>query len=117
MLRAAFQDLNRLRQIAQIVARHGFGAYLDANRLGGARLAEGAPRLPEVAPGEGRGRKTAARFRQLLIDLGPTFIKLGQLLSSRPDILPAAWIEELAELQDSVPPIAPNAAASAFGSS
>jgi ubiquinone biosynthesis protein len=107
MLREAFQDLNRLRQIAQVVARHGFGAYLDSSRLAGAVGKRGAEELREAAevPPAAAGRKTAARFRQLLIDLGPTFIKLGQLLSSRPDILPGAWIEELAELQDAVPPI------------
>jgi ubiquinone biosynthesis protein len=106
VLKEAFQDLNRLRQIATAVARHGFGAYLDSTRLPrreaevlreGAREA-GAPPEPD--------RKTAARFRQLLLDLGPTFIKLGQLLSSRPDMLPSHWVDELSDLQDSVPPIA-----------
>ncbi|BDG07648.1 ABC1 kinase family protein [Anaeromyxobacter paludicola] len=115
MLREAFQDLNRLRQIAQIVARHGFGAYLDRTRLGELLRREGVPvPVVEGAGGPGEpvpppedepGRKTAARFRRLLVDLGPTFIKLGQLLSSRPDILPSHWVDELSELQDAVPAI------------
>jgi len=41
-----------------------------------------------------------------LIDLGPVYVKLGQLMSTRPDILPAAYIEELSTLQDEVPPVA-----------
>jgi ubiquinone biosynthesis protein len=111
----AFQDLNRLRQIAQIVTRHGFGAYLDSTRLGdmlGKREAEAvreaaqaAGAAAEPAGPAGPDRKTAARFRRMLLELGPTFIKLGQLLSARPDILPSHWVDELSELQDAVPPI------------
>jgi ubiquinone biosynthesis protein len=104
MFERAFQDLNRLRQIAAAVARHGFGAYLARTRLRDvlgrdAPPADGAP-LPEA------GRETAARFRTLLAELGPTFTKLGQLLSTRPDLLPAVWIEELEVLQDDCPPVA-----------
>jgi ubiquinone biosynthesis protein len=104
MFERAFQDLNRLRQIAAAVARHGFGAYLARTRLRDvlgrdAPPADGAP-LPEP------GRETAARFRKLLAELGPTFTKLGQLLSTRPDLLPSQWIEELEVLQDDCPPVA-----------
>jgi ubiquinone biosynthesis protein len=99
----AFQDLNRLRQIAAAVVKHGFGAYLARTRL-----REELPR--EVAPLEGEplpppDRDTAARFRALLAELGPTFTKLGQLLSSRPDLLPAHWVEELEKLQDDCSPL------------
>jgi len=119
VLREAFQDLNRVRQIAVIAARHGFLAYFDRTRLGellGKREAEeleaaaaAAQRQGGAAEGspdaaEQPDRRTAQRFRQLLVDLGPTFIKLGQLLSSRPDMLPSHWVEELSELQDAVPP-------------
>ncbi|HET9551957.1 MAG TPA: AarF/ABC1/UbiB kinase family protein [Anaeromyxobacteraceae bacterium] len=100
MLREAFQDLNRLRQIASAVARHGFGAYLARTRLKdlvGAGAAEG-----ELPPPD---RTAAVRFRQLLAELGTTFTKLGQLLSTRPDLLPAHWVEELEALQDDCPPL------------
>jgi ubiquinone biosynthesis protein len=108
VLKEAFQDLNRLRQIAAAVARHGFGAYLDSARLPRREaevLREGAAAAGAPAPPPEPDRKTAARFRQLLLDLGPTFIKLGQLLSSRPDVLPSHWVDELSQLQDAVPPI------------
>jgi len=103
MFERAFQDLNRLRQIAAAVAKHGFGAYVARTRL-----KEALPR--DVAVGEGQplpppNRDTARRFRNLLGELGPTFTKLGQLLSTRPDVLPAHWVEELEALQDDCPPL------------
>jgi ubiquinone biosynthesis protein len=50
-------------------------------------------------------RRSARRLRGALEELGPTFAKLGQILSTRPDLLPPAFIEELATLQDNVPPL------------
>ena len=108
VFKAAFQDLNRLREIAVVVARHGFGAYLERTRLRdlvGRTPPEPAPGFQDGEPGEAPDRRTAARFRQMLVDLGPTFIKLGQLLSARPDMLPVHWVEELSELQDACPPL------------
>ena len=104
MLERAFQDLNRLRQIAASMAKHGFGAYLERTRLRDV-LGRDAPEAEGDAlpPPD---RTTASRFRQLLAELGPTFIKLGQLLSTRPDVLPSHWIEELEALQDACPPLA-----------
>jgi ubiquinone biosynthesis protein len=104
MLREAFQDLNRLRQIASAVARHGFGAYLERSRVAEVLGRDALPKEPGAIPAP--DRKTAARFRQMLAELGTTFIKLGQLLSTRPDFLPSHWIEELEHLQDSCPPVA-----------
>jgi len=105
VLREAIHDLNRLREVSAVIARHGFGAYLERVRLGAA-----APRpaatvdggAPPPAPVDGRN---AVRFRRLLVDLGPTYVKLGQLLSSRPDILPSSWISELSQLQDACEPV------------
>jgi ubiquinone biosynthesis protein len=103
MFERAFQDLNRLRQIAAAVAKHGFGAYVARTRLRDAlprdlKVGEGEPLPPP-------DRNMAVRFRQLLAELGPTFTKLGQLLSTRPDVLPAHWVEELETLQDDCPPL------------
>jgi ubiquinone biosynthesis protein len=50
-------------------------------------------------------RTRARRFRTALEELGPTFAKLGQILSTRPDLLPPAFVEELSTLQDNVPPL------------
>ncbi len=102
MFGRALHDLNRLRQIAAAMARHGFGAYLERMRL---RDVLGREAPPPGEPLPSPDRTTAARFRQMLAELGPTFIKLGQILSSRPDLLPAHWVEELSVLQDDCPPL------------
>ncbi|WP_336343726.1 ABC1 kinase family protein [Halalkalicoccus ordinarius] len=60
----------------------------------------GSPRQVDVET----QRRRAGRLLESLLTLGPTFIKLGQLLSTRPDVLPPAYIDELSKLQDEVPP-------------
>ncbi len=99
----AFQDLNRLRQIAAALVKHGFGAYLARTRLKDELPRDAVPGVAEPLPAS--DRETAKRFRLLLAELGPTFTKLGQLLSTRPDVLPAHWIDELEALQDDCPPL------------
>src|SRR3984893_3646578 len=98
----AVKDLQRLREITSVVARHGFGELLDRSRIWEALgRREKAERLDPAA----QRASTARRFRDTLAELGPTFIKLGQILSSRPDILPPDFIAELSHLQDRAAPL------------
>jgi ubiquinone biosynthesis protein len=90
------RDLGRLREIAGVLARHGFGELLQRTGLGS--LVPGK-RAESSEPG------LAVRVRLVLEELGPSFIKLGQLLSTRADLLPADVISELKRLQDNVPPL------------
>lgn len=55
-------------------------------------------------------KKRSVKFRETLISLGPFYIKLGQALSTRPDILPTVYCQELAKLQDQIPPFPSNVA-------
>lgn len=99
MIRTAFQDLNRLRQIAIIAGKYGFADFLERSGL--------KKILPDAKiEGDAQAAKLtiAKRFRMMLAELGPTFVKLGQVLSTRGDLLPADFIEELSTLQDRVPP-------------
>jgi ubiquinone biosynthesis protein len=98
----AVKDLQRLREITSVVARHGFGELLDRSRIWEALgRREKAERLDPAA----QRASSARRFRDTLAELGPTFIKLGQILSSRPDILPPDFIAELSTLQDRAAPM------------
>jgi ubiquinone biosynthesis protein len=83
------RNLGRLSEIAQVAVRHGFGYAIDGRKAGD----------PTVA-GTARGR----HLREMLDELGPTFVKFGQLLSTRPDIVPPDIIAELRSLQDDVRP-------------
>src|SRR5690606_26954253 len=92
--RQVVKDLGRLQQIAQVLARHGLGwmvAQLD---------------LPVLGLRKEGGEKTLApeRLVAVLRDLGPTFVKIGQMLSTRSDILPPAYTDALQGLQDDVGP-------------
>ncbi|APP78081.1 2-polyprenylphenol 6-hydroxylase [Xanthomonas vesicatoria ATCC 35937] len=96
------RDLGRLQEIAAVLIRYGFGDVV--RRIGLADVLERAGRLLHWGNAEGRLRMSAAmRVRRALEELGPTFVKLGQVLATRVDLLSSEWIEELSELQNAVP--------------
>jgi ubiquinone biosynthesis protein len=82
-------NIGRLGEIAQVAVRHGFGYLIDGRRH---QQSDEGPTA--------RGR----HLREMLDELGPTFVKFGQLLSTRPDIVPPDIVAELRLLQDSVTP-------------
>jgi ubiquinone biosynthesis protein len=92
------RNLERMRQITQVAVKHGFGYFFERHRLQ-TLLPLGRRRRPQ-APAQ-RGR----HMREMLDELGPTFVKFGQMLSTRADILPKDVLDELVKLQDRVTPI------------
>lgn len=100
----AARDLARIRDISKVLVRHGFGEVVS--RLGlGKRSPVDSDAAASSAGKKGRG-SPAERIRQVLEELGPSFVKLGQIASTRPDLLPADIVSELKKLLDDVPPVA-----------
>src|SRR5688500_15786130 len=95
------RKIGRLSEIAQVAVRHGFGYFFERHKL--TDLLPWTARVeptPDPALGSDRGR----HLREMLDELGPTFVKFGQLLSTRPDVVPPDIVAELRSLQDDVSP-------------
>jgi ubiquinone biosynthesis protein len=99
MARPATRNLGRLSEIAQVLVRHGFGYVFERHRL-----TDLLPWRERVSPLDGQPSQRGRALRAALDELGPTFVKFGQLLSTRPDVLPPDIIAELRGLQDDVRP-------------
>ncbi len=88
------RDLNRFKTIAFVLGKEGLFHYfpwLDLGALVKRKTKDGEKITPEV------------RLRRALEKLGPTFVKLGQILSLRPDLVPKEYVREFSKLQDTVP--------------
>jgi ubiquinone biosynthesis protein len=93
--------LPRLAALVGLFTRYGLKDF--AQRQGLLAL---APEEVEAEEGQGDDlRERAKAFRKRLVELGPAYVKLGQVLSTRPDLIPIPYIEELEHLQDDVSPI------------
>ncbi|MDD3353256.1 AarF/UbiB family protein, partial [Zoogloea sp.] len=99
---AAIRDLGRLHDIASVLIRYGFGDLV--RRLG---LASSLERAGKILHWHEQSELTtlepATRVRKALEELGPSFVKLGQILATRVDLFPDEWISEFSKLQDQAP--------------
>ncbi|MGY6277726.1 ABC1 kinase family protein [Methylomonas sp. MgM2] len=101
---SAAKDIGRMQDIATVLIRYGFGSFVQL--LGLERiLAQLGRRLHWHHAEEYANLDTPHRLRHMLEELGPTFIKMGQILATRVDLFPPAYIAEFEKLLDQVPPL------------
>ena len=98
----SYRQTRRLGDVLAILARNGFEDVVDVLRPERARTRRD-PAVPQREGGPTRPTR-AERIRMVIEELGPTFVKLGQVLSSRSDLVPPDLLAELVKLQDRVPP-------------
>ena len=96
--REVVRDLGRLQQIVRVLTRHGLGWLVASIEVPGVGL------LRRFAPDQSPEQPTPERLCAVIRDLGPTFVKLGQVLSTRDDVVPEAYLLAFQSLQDDVDP-------------
>ena len=97
------RSANRIRQIVNVFLNYGFGKVIDQIQLG--RFIPFRKRIKEFGQWPGvKGPGAPQRLRMAFAELGPSFIKLAQILSSRPDLITTVYADEFKKLQDRVPP-------------
>jgi ubiquinone biosynthesis protein len=98
-----YRSARRLQQIINVFLKHGFGRIIDQIHLG--RYIPFRKRLKEFGQWPAlKGPSVPERLRIAFGELGPSFIKLAQLLASRPDLITSSFADEFKKLQDEVPP-------------
>jgi len=99
----SYRHMQRYRQILTVLFKYGFGDMVDALKIEH-YLEIGLQLVSHKRREKIETLTRAARARMVLEELGPTFLKMGQILSTRPDLLPVEFMKELSKLQDEVPP-------------
>ena len=102
ILSRTYRHLNRYRQILGVLISYGFGEIVDLLKID-QYLDVGLQIVSKSRTGRIEKLSRAERIRMAIEDLGPTYIKLGQILSTRPDLIPADFVTEFSKLQDNVP--------------
>lgn len=102
MITSRLRQLNRYREIVSLIAKYGYGYIIEEIGLRHLLTTKDKVILDFK---EGNVKDYGSRLRSLIEELGPTFIKIGQLLSIRSDFLPAEMLLELEDLQDRVPTV------------
>lgn len=97
-----WQDVGRLRVIATVLIKHGFGEFISRLNLQDNFITRMLLRRPRNV---NKGLSMPKRLSLVMQELGPTFIKLGQILSTRPDLIPEEYIEEFKKLQSGAAPL------------
>ncbi|MCC6808840.1 MAG: AarF/ABC1/UbiB kinase family protein [Deltaproteobacteria bacterium] len=95
-LQTAVKDAARFREISAVLVKYGFGHVIERMRL------KGPLRVPTAGGEQGKGLTFNSRIKLALTELGPTFVKFGQIMSTRPDLIPHELAVELETLQDRV---------------
>ena len=104
------RNLGRMRQIVSVLLNHGFGDLVERLHLGS--YLRWSRRVLFKRRGPQTPLSRAQRIRLALEELGPTFIKFGQVISTRPDLVPDDVLTELKQLRENVPPFSSEVAIS-----
>ena len=103
LFRRTYRNVNRVRQIVNVLLKYGFGKIIDQLHLN--RFVPFRKRLRTFGQWPPLKSPTVPeRLRMAFAELGPSFIKLAQLLSTRPDLITKQFADEFKKLQDRVPP-------------
>lgn len=98
-LTSAIKDVGRLREIVGILFNHGFGYLLENSNI------PGTAKIKARRDADGSSLSAPQRMLAVITELGPTYVKVGQILSTRPDLIPEEFIDAFQTLQDQVAPL------------